>query len=110
MRRESALVRLTCAGALLACATAVAGCVTERICSDVYYSCNRTTLTVQSANNAWALGSYTLSLDADGAATTCTLQMPTSTPLDGTPGVCGPGSNVSFTVLPITSCPPPVCN
>jgi hypothetical protein len=95
---------------MLACATAVAGCMTERICTEVAYFCNRTNITMQSTGNAWALGSYTLDVTADGVATTCTVQMPTSAPPDGAPGDCGPGSNVSFSVLPVTSCPPPVCN
>jgi hypothetical protein len=102
-------ISLLCLTGALACAAALAGCGATHVCSDVYYFCNRTNITVQSPNNAWALGSYTLSLDADGAATTCTLQMPTSAPPSGAPADCGAQSPVTVSVMPITSCPQPVC-
>jgi hypothetical protein len=88
---------------------ASAGCGSTHLCTDAYYFCNRTNITVQSPNNAWALGSYTLKVDADGTATTCTLQMPTSAPLGGAPADCGAGSPVTASVVPIASCPKPVC-
>jgi hypothetical protein len=106
MGRGISLLRLTGA---LACVAATAGCVGTHECGSPYYLCNRTNITVQSPNNAWALGSYTLAIDADGTATTCTLQMPTSAWLDGVPGDCGAQSPVTVRVMPITSCPPRVC-
>jgi hypothetical protein len=109
MGRQRAILRLGGVASVLACATAAAGCGATKVCTEAYYFCNRTNITVQSPNNAWAQGSYTLAVDTDGTPTTCTLQMPTSAPLDGVPADCGARSPVTVSVVPIASCPKPVC-
>jgi hypothetical protein len=104
-----AISRLCLFVAALACGAALAGCGSTHVCTEVYYFCDRTNITVQSPNNAWTQASYTLSVVADGTPTTCTIQMPTSAPPDGAPGDCGAQSPVTVSVMPITSCPKPVC-
>ncbi len=94
--------------ALCALATGACGNIAEHSCSDVYAICNQTGITLQSSNDAWTPGTYALALTLDGTSGQCTMQVPESPPVSGVQGDCGSG--VSFTLAPVESCPPVVCN
>ncbi|HLK36458.1 MAG TPA: hypothetical protein VKU41_06865 [Polyangiaceae bacterium] len=79
-------------------------------CSAVGFECDRTTITFQSPNDAWAAGTYTLAFDVDGTTGQCTLDVANPPDPNGTSGGCPIGSDVTLSLAPVTSCPPPVCN
>jgi hypothetical protein len=78
-------------------------------CSEVGYSCNRTGITLQSPNDAWASGTYTLVLNIGGTPAQCSLPIPDPPPTNGVQGTCGQSSDISLSLVPLESCPPVVC-
>jgi hypothetical protein len=79
-------------------------------CSGVGYTCDHTTITLQSPNDAWTTGTYTLNLSVDGTPGQCTVQIPDPPPANGVQGNCGLGSNLTLTLVTVDSCPPVVCD
>ena len=78
-------------------------------CGEVGYSCNGTGITLQSPNDAWESGTYTLALNIDGTSAQCSLPIPDPAPPNGVQGTCGQGSDLSLRLVPLESCPPVVC-
>jgi hypothetical protein len=85
-----------------------AGCASH-MCYFLAANCDRTTITLQSANDAWAAGAYTLVLTMDGAPGQCTMQVPDPPPLSGVQGSCGLGATSALALATVDSCPPVVC-
>lgn len=83
----------------------LAGC-TSHSCSDVYYVCNQTQITLLAPNNAWTAGTYSLTLTADDGPVQCTISVPTSPPSSGAAGMCP----YPLRLEPVESCPPVVCD
>ena len=78
-------------------------------CGDIALSCNQTVITLQSPNDAWASGTYTLALNIDGTPAHCLLPIPDPPPTNGAQGTCGV-SAVMFSLTTVDSCPPVVCS
>jgi hypothetical protein len=91
---------------------ASSGCINlqSHSCSDVYYFCNQTTVTLQAANDAWMPGTYTLALELDGTPVQCTVDVTDPPPASGVAGVCGLDSPLRVRLETVNSCPPPVCD
>jgi hypothetical protein len=79
-------------------------------CGDLGISCNQTVITLQSPNDAWASGTYTLALNIDGTPAQCSLPIPDPAPTNGVRGTCGQGSDLSLSLVSLESCPPVVCD
>ncbi len=97
---------------MAACALASVSCgaFDEHSCSDVYYICEQTGVTLQSPGGTWAAGTYTLALTLDGTPVQCTMDLPDLPPANGLQGDCGSGATVTLTLATVDSCPPVVCN
>jgi hypothetical protein len=78
-------------------------------CTYVGASCDQTTITLQSPNDAWTAGTYSLAVTMDGTSAQCSVQMPDPTPTDNVNGNCGSSTGVSLALTTMYSCPPPVC-
>jgi hypothetical protein len=91
-------------------ALASASCIERNVgCSNILPVCEQTTVSVQSPGNSWAPGAYHLSLNVDGRASECTLNLDPSMAPEGLEGTCTE-SDVSWTLAPVCPQPPPVCN
>ena len=88
---------------------AVSASCSSHGCTAIGTICDRTVLTLQTPDDTWAAGDYTLSLDVDGVAKQCTLHIP-DPPVDGvTSGTCT-SSDASLRLLQICPEPKVVCN
>jgi hypothetical protein len=83
--------------------------VASHTCGQVAYSCEQTLITLQSPNDAWTAGTYTLAMTMDGTPAQCSIQIPDPPPAGGVQGSCAVGSNVTLGLVAVESCPPVVC-
>jgi hypothetical protein len=95
--------------AMVVIAVASSGC-SSHSCTAMGFVCGTTSLTLNSPNDAWAAGTYTLALTMDGAPGQCTLTVPASAPPSPIPASCPLGAPYDARLVPIESCPPVVCN
>ena len=82
------------------------GCASHS-CTDVGYTCEQTQITLLAPNDAWAAGTYTLTLTVDDSPVQCTISVPTSPPSSGVAGSCPIGA---LELNAVDSCPPVVCD
>jgi hypothetical protein len=101
--RLSTAIILACAGSLNA------GCASHD-CTAIGVTCGQTLIALQSPNDAWTAGTYTLVLTMDGAPGLCTMQVPDPPPPSGVQGSCGLGATSALSLVTVDSCPPVVCN
>jgi hypothetical protein len=95
---------------LLTCAATSGACIDLAGHSCTAIGCsNETTITLQSPNDAWAAGTYTLALTKDGTPAQCTMQVPDPPPANGAEGSCGLGATTTMALTTVDSCPPVVC-
>src|SRR5580700_10162504 len=93
----------------LASAAASLGCsaLAGHSCAGEFFFCNRTTVTLQSPNDAWSAGTYSLAVTMDGTSAQCSVQMPDPPPtsaVQGTsvhPVVCNGGVCEGMSATPI---------
>jgi hypothetical protein len=88
---------------------ACSGCASHS-CTAIGYFCGNTNLTLTSPSDAWAAGTYTLTLTTNGASEQCTIPVPGSAPPDAIDGSCPSDSGVDVKLVPILSCPPAFCD
>jgi hypothetical protein len=95
-----------------ACAMASAGCsaFAGHSCGLVAYVCDQTTITLQSPNDAWTAGTYSLAVTMDGTSTQCSVQMPDSSAAGGVQGNCGSNTNLTLALTTVDTVHPIVCN
>jgi hypothetical protein len=94
--------------ACLVGATACAACTlasTSHHCLFDVPSCDQTLITLQSPHNAWAPGSYKLTLNGGE----CSLKIPAPPPTGDLEGTCL-SADTRFTLTQLCSPPPMVCN
>jgi hypothetical protein len=96
----------------LASAAASVGCsaLAGHSCTDVFFFCDQTTVTLQSPNDAWTAGTYSLAVTMDGTSAQCTVQMPDPPPTGGVQGNCGSSTNLTLALTTVDSVPPVVCS
>jgi hypothetical protein len=97
---------------VLACALGCGACVdlSGRTCVTIAFSCNQTSITLESPNNAWVAGGYALRLTVDGTASQCTLTIPASLPVGGSVlGTCT-ANDITWSLAQLCPQPPPVCD
>jgi hypothetical protein len=75
-------------------------------CDDVNPICDRTSITLQSPNDAWTAGTYTLAIVADGVPEQCTMQVPD--PPAAVQGTCS-ATGTTLSLAPMCPPPPVVC-
>jgi len=95
--------------ALATCAVSTGSCIDlgSRSCTAIALVCEQTTVTLQSPNDAWTAGTYTLAIVVDGFSQQCTIEVPD--PPSAAQGTClAPGTTLSLS--PIRPIPPAVCN
>jgi hypothetical protein len=96
---------------MTACALASSACnLSSHSCTDLAPECGYSTVTLSSPNDAWAAGMYTLALSIDGVAGQCTIAIPDPPPATGVQGTCAPGSNATWSLATVDSCPPVRCS
>jgi hypothetical protein len=76
-------------------------------CSDVYYVCDETQITLLAPNGAWAAGTYTLTLTVDDSPVECTISVPTAPPSSSVTAAPCP---YALSLEPVDSCPPVLCD
>lgn len=98
--------------ALSACVTASAGCsvFASHSCTDAFFSCNQTTISLRSPNDAWTSGTYELAVTMDGAPGQCSVQVPDPPPVDGLQGSCGSDTTLALTFATVNAPAQIVCN
>jgi len=102
----NALAALSADGAALA----LSACTLGHDCAEVVHlECSRTTFTVQSPNDAWPPGSYTLAINVDGAAGQCTLEV-ANPPQRATSLDCAVGSKNTLTLEAVLAQQPLACD
>src|ERR1039458_8532684 len=97
---------------IIMCAIAsgpLTGCASHS-CSQVGYICEQTQITLQSPNDAWTPGTYTLTLIPNGAPAQCTISVAASPSSNGVAGSCPVGASYALELTPVESCPPVVCH
>ena len=108
MGRLSKAIILACAGSLNA------GCASHD-CTAIGVTCGQTLIALQSPNDVYAAGTYTLVVNGNGSSGPsgqCTLSISDPPPTADVSGLCSLGSNFSLDLKTIPSCPTPpiVCN
>jgi hypothetical protein len=95
--------------ALAASAVAIASCIdlSSHSCSAAGFVCDETSITLQSPNDAWTAGTYTLAIVADGVPQQCTMQSPD--PPAAAQGTCS-ANGTTLSLDPICPPTPIVCN
>jgi hypothetical protein len=105
------MMRLPLGGLVLFAGLASAGCIgSGHSCTAIGFL-SQTTIVVESANNAWVAGTYTLAVTADGGTIQCTM-MVTAAALaspDSVSSSCD-ANTINWGLSPICPQPPPVCN
>jgi hypothetical protein len=71
--------------------------------------CGGTTITLQSPNDAWTAGTYSVALSIAGTAGQCSLQMPDPPPAGGVHGNCGSNGN-TLDLIAVNLCRTLPCN
>src|SRR5438309_12055588 len=84
-----------------------AGCASHS-CGDVGASCGQTVITLQTPNDSWTAGTYTLTLG--GMPGQCTIVVPASLPPSGVTASCASGASYALAWQPLESCPPVACD
>ncbi|HEV3191616.1 MAG TPA: hypothetical protein VGY54_14000 [Polyangiaceae bacterium] len=94
---------------LLGLALAPQACSLSTGCLGRGYTCDRTTITVQSPNDAWTPGSYALAMNVDGTPGQCTLDV--ANPPQQTSSLdCAPAAKTTLTLEQAWTQPPVVCD
>ena len=95
--------------ALAVCAVTIASCIDlgSHDCTGEGFNCDQTSITLQSPNDAWTAGTYTLAMVVDGASQQCTMHVPD--PPAGVQGTCS-ANGTTLSLAPVCPLPPPVCN
>lgn len=93
------LVGAVATGSLASCAS--------HSCTDVGYVCEQTQITLLAPNDAWAAGTYTLTLTVDDSPVQCTISVPASPSTRGVAGSCPIGA---LELNAVDSCAPVVCD
>ena len=86
---------------------------TSHACSDGFFDCGNTSVTLQSPNDVWAAGEYTLALNIDGTAGECTLStlsISGAALTNSVSGTCTAGADYALALTVADSCPPVMCN
>ncbi len=96
----------------LASAAASVGCsaFASHSCTDAFFSCDQTTVTLQSPNDAWTAGTYSLAVTMDGTLAQCSVQMPDPPPTSGVQGNCGANTNLTLALTTVDLVHPIVCS
>jgi hypothetical protein len=96
----------------LASAAASVGCsaFASHSCTGEFFFCDQTTVTLQSPNDAWTAGTYSLTVTMDGTSAECSVQMPDPPPTSGVQGNCGSNTNLALALTTLDSVHPIVCN
>jgi hypothetical protein len=95
----------------VASAIASAGCsaFASHSCGLVAYICDQTTVTLQSPNDAWTAGTYSLAVTMDGTSAQCSVQMPDPPAAGGVQGNCGSNTNLTLALTTVDTVHPIVC-
>ena len=95
--------------AFAAFAVTTAACIDlgSHSCLAVEFTCDETSIALQSPNDAWTSGTYTLAMVVDGASQECTMQIPD--PPAAAQGTCS-ATGTTLSLAPICPLPPAVCN
>jgi hypothetical protein len=65
---------------------------------------------MQSPNDVWTAGTYSLALTMDGTPVRCSVQMPDTPPTGNVSGDCGSRADLTLAFTTVGTCPPVVCN
>jgi hypothetical protein len=95
--------------AVTACALTTASCIDlgSHSCAAEAFVCEQTNITLQSPNDGWAAGAYTLAMVVDGVSQQCTMQIPD--PPAAAQGTCS-ATGTTLSLAPVCPLPPAVCN
>jgi hypothetical protein len=93
--------------ALAVFAVATASCIDLADCTAEALVCEQTTVTLQSPNDSWTAGAYTLAMVIDGVPQQCTMQI--ADPTIAVQGTCA-ASGTTLSLAPVCPPAPTVCN